>query len=77
MTGVCWGEQRERLIKDGDMEIKKTNKYFFLLKCFEMLLCSKYLDNKDFVHSGSIGLVLGMYARYVIYILLYPKLLIN
>ena len=56
---------------------KKTNKYFFPLKCFEMSLCSKNFKNKDFVHRGSIGPILGKYARYVIYILLYPKLLLN
>ena len=42
-----------------------------------MLLSSKYFENKDVAHSGSIGLILGKYARYVIYILLYAKLLLN
>ena len=51
----------------GDMEIKKRINIFFPLKCFEMLLCRKYFENKDFVYSGSIGPILGKYARYVIY----------
>ena len=45
---------------------KKENLKLGEKKCSRHLIYARACVNKDFVHSGSIGLIRGKHARYVI-----------